>query len=543
MGLWSQAAVPSAAVPDNVEAQYDVEYSRVGDRVFLDIFRPKGGGGVRPAVLAVHGGGFRRGSRTSYHDLCIKLAQRGYVAATASYRLAPRHQFPAPVEDVKAAVRFLRANAGKYGIDPAYIGAVGASAGGHLVLMLALTPDDQSLEGTGPHQGVSSRVQAVVNYYGPTDLTKSYEPGKSVDAAEVLPMFLGGDLEHNRKQHLLASPLYYVTPRAAPVLSLHGTKDRYVAYEHSVWLTEKLKAAGVPAELETFPDADHGFRDADAARAEARTFAFLDQHLKPPPQRVVLGADHGPLGEIVALEWPSGRELWQWPNARGHDVQVLSGGHVLFTKGAEKKVVQVNDSGQVVWSCCEGLEHPIAAQRLATGNTLIADAGAGKVIEVDGDGKVVWQYVDADIAKMRMRNVRRSADGTTFIAVEADAKVIGVDKKGQIAWEWQAPEGSQRKLYQARRRANGVTLLSLSDPGEILEIDPGGKVLRSIGGAKSALRLGWASGFDFFPNGNLLIADYTGRRLLEVDKDGRVVNEVRTKARTFASVAIVPNAR
>ena len=162
------APVLSAQVPDSLIHDADVEYSNVGARVAMDIVRPKAASPEkRPAVLLVHGGGFRRGNRQSYLPVAIRLAQRGYVAATASYRLAPRHQFPAAVEDVKAAVRFLRANADKYGIDPDHIGAMGGSAGGHLVLFLGLTPNVAEFEGTGPNREFSSRVQCVVNYYGP----------------------------------------------------------------------------------------------------------------------------------------------------------------------------------------------------------------------------------------------------------------------------------------------------------------------------------------------------------------------------------------
>ena len=104
--LWAQQqAPPRIQVPDDVQADWDVEYSRVGERVAMDVFRPKSSlGSAKPTILAIHGGGFRGGNRSSYHALCVRLAQRGYVAATASYRLSPRHQFPAAVEDVKAAV-------------------------------------------------------------------------------------------------------------------------------------------------------------------------------------------------------------------------------------------------------------------------------------------------------------------------------------------------------------------------------------------------------------------------------------------------------
>ena len=236
----------------------------------MDVVRPLKGEAPFPAVVCIHGGGFRAGTRQSFLPIAYYLAQHGYVAATVSYRLSPMNQFPAPVEDVKAAVRFLRANAARFQIDPDRIGAVGGSAGGHLALMLGVTGGVAEFEGAGPNLERSSSVQAVVNLYGPTDLTKSYEPGKSVDAAEVLPMFLGGDLEHNRPAHVRASPLYWVSPDTAPTLTVHGTKDNYVAYEHAVWLTERLEAAGVPAKLETIEGAGHGFHGADLERANGR---------------------------------------------------------------------------------------------------------------------------------------------------------------------------------------------------------------------------------------------------------------------------------
>jgi acetyl esterase/lipase len=528
------------AIPDTLIHEADVEYSNVGARVAMDIVRPKAGPSEkRPAVLLVHGGGFRRGNRQSYLPMAIRLAERGYVAATASYRLAPRNQFPAAVEDVKAAVRFLRANANKYGIDTDRIGAMGGSAGGHLVLFLGLTPNVAELEGAGPNREFSSRVQCVVNYYGPTDFTQSYD--KSVDAAEVLPLFLGGDLAHNRPAHVRASPLNWVTPQAAPTLSIHGTDDTYVAYEHSLWLTERLVAAGVRAELETIPGAGHGFKGADAERADARAFAFLDKYLKTPPQlRRILVSDHGPKGEIVAMEWPSGHELWTKPNERGHDVQALPDGHVLYTIGAKSTVVELDGKHQPVWTYSEGLEHPLAAQRLPNGNTLIGDAKLGRVIEVTPDKKLVWKYESPDIASMRMRNSHRTDTGTTLIAVEAIAKVIEVDKVGKIVWEWQAPNGANRRLYQARRLANGNTMMSISDPGEILEVDRTGKVVRSIAGNNMDIQLGWASGFAALPDGGLLISDYTGRRIIEVNAAGKVVNELRTGPRTVASIDILP---
>lgn len=268
-------------VPEDVIFEKDIEYANPKDtQLQLNLARPKQSEGLLPAVVCIHGGGFRAGTRQSYDGLCLKLAQRGYVAITVTYRLAPDHQFPAAVHDVKAAVRWMRANAEKYHVDPARIGTTGGSAGGHLAQFLALTADVPEFEGESGSPGLSSSVACVVNYYGPSDFTHSYE--KSVDAAEVLPLFLGGDLTQERHRHILASPLYWVTPRAAPTLVIHGTEDPYVAYEQATWLVERLQAADVEVKLLTLQGAGHGFKGADAERAEQAMFEFFDAHLKLP---------------------------------------------------------------------------------------------------------------------------------------------------------------------------------------------------------------------------------------------------------------------
>jgi len=266
-------------VPKSVEWLTGIEYSNPDDQhLQVNLARPRDGAGPFPAVVCIHGGGFRAGHRDAYNALCLKLAERGYVAMTVSYRLAPKYQFPAAVHDVKAAVRWLRANAQKYHVDPDRIGTTGGSAGGHLAQFLAVTAGVPEFEGTGGHPDQSSAVRCVVNVYGPSDFTQSY--GKSVDAAEVLPLFLGGNVEQERRRHILASPLYWVTPRAAPTLCIHGTEDKYVAHEQAVWLIDRLKAAEVPAELLTLPGAGHGFKGEDAQKAEAALFAYFDRQLK-----------------------------------------------------------------------------------------------------------------------------------------------------------------------------------------------------------------------------------------------------------------------
>lgn len=281
-GLASAVFGQAPTIPDDVIFETGIEYTNPDDQhLQLDMARPKNGDGPFPAVVCIHGGGFRAGSRQGYDGLCTKLAQRGYVAVTVSYRLAPKYQFPAAVHDVKAAVRWLRANAAKYKIDPDRIGATGGSAGGHLAQFLGVTGGVTQFEGDGGNPDQSSRVTCVVNVYGPSDFTKSY--GKSVDAAEVLPLFLGADLEHARDKHILASPLYWVTPEAAPTLCIHGTDDKFVAHEQAVWMIDKLKASAVEAELVTLEGAGHGFKGADAEKADQALFEYFDRQLKKKP--------------------------------------------------------------------------------------------------------------------------------------------------------------------------------------------------------------------------------------------------------------------
>ncbi len=535
---------PAPAPPSGVTLQADIEYSRVGGPIAMDVVMPTEGDGPFPAVVCIHGGGFRAGNRKSWLKVAYLLAQHGYVAASVSYRLSPKHQFPAHVEDVKAAVRFLRANAAKFRIDPNRIGATGGSAGGHLALMLGVTGGVDQFEGSGPALNQSSRVQAVVNFYGPTDLTKSYEPGKSVDAAEVLPMFLGGDLEHARALHVQASPLYWVSPDDAPTLTIHGTKDRFVAYEHAQWITTRLREAGVHSELLTLEGADHGFggfgdRLEEAYRA---MLSFFDEQLAAPrSERTIAVADHGPAGEVVVMEWPSGRELRRIANNRGHDVQLLPNGNLLYTTGNRRRVIEADEQGREVWSygAAENLKHPVAAQRLPNGNTLIGDMILGKIIEVTPEKQVVWEYSSPELAGRQMRSSRRTAAGTTLIAIERLNKVIEVDRKGKVIWAFHATGGDERFPYQAHRLSNGNTLIGLAAPGEVVEVNPQGEIVRSIGGADNAVRMGWCSGLQPLDGGGFLVSDYTGRRLLEFDAKGKLVNELRTGKRTVASISTV----
>lgn len=272
----SLAPLVSAASDVNFEA--GVEFANPADQhLQLDLARPADGEGPFSAVVCIHGGGFRAGKREGWDNMCKDLAARGFVAVTVTYRLAPQFQFPAAVEDCKAAVRWLRINAAKYHVNPEKIGVLGDSAGGHLTQFLAVTGNVHDFDGD-QNPGPSSAVQCAVSYYGPCDFTKSY--GKSVDAAIVLPMFLGGNLEQAHHRHILASPLYWVTPDAPPMLLLQGTDDKYVNYEQAVLMRDRLKAADVAVELLTLQGAGHGFKGDDLKRANSAAIEFLEKHLQ-----------------------------------------------------------------------------------------------------------------------------------------------------------------------------------------------------------------------------------------------------------------------
>jgi acetyl esterase/lipase len=257
----------------------DLVYTKAGDvELKLDLARPDGGDGPFPAVLVIHGGAWRGGDKAQNRGALAEFAKRGYVAISPQYRFCPKVTFPAQVHDVKAAVRWLRAHKDEYRIDPDKIGAVGFSAGGHLSLMLGLTGPDDGLEGDVSPGAPSSKVQAVVNYFGPTDLKADDLP----DATKPLVRdFLGGTPAEKPEAAAKASPLTFVTPDDAPVLTFQGTKDNLVPFNQAEKLTAAMTKAGVPGRTELLIGKGHGWGNPEMAHTLAETFTFFDRHLKP----------------------------------------------------------------------------------------------------------------------------------------------------------------------------------------------------------------------------------------------------------------------
>jgi len=263
--------------PADVAFRRDIEYGRVGDEpLLLDLSMPKDASGELPAVVVIHGGGWRTGDRRDHDDLTWRLAQQGFVAATVGYRLCPAHIFPAQVQDVQCAVRFLRAHAADYHVDPARIGAVGFSAGAHLALMLGVLDAGDGAEATGGSPGEDAKVQAVVSFFGPTDLELP-----ATDATRpLLADFLGGPLDERRDAYHRASPLSYLDGGDAPMLLLQGTDDPLVPPIHATRMADAMQAAGVAGRVELLVGRGHGdWPEDEWARTGAAMGAFLHAHL------------------------------------------------------------------------------------------------------------------------------------------------------------------------------------------------------------------------------------------------------------------------
>jgi acetyl esterase/lipase len=262
---------------DDVLFEKDLQYGRGGgEALHLNLGRPAKEGPPRPCVLVVHGGGWAAGAR-HHHDAQVKeLARRGYVAATVGYRFAPRHPFPAQVEDVKCAVRFLRAHAERYGIDKERLGAVGFSAGAHLSMLLGTMDAGDGLEGEGGWADQPSKVQAVVAWFGPTDFSAEY-PEKS---RGIVRNFIGGTLQEKPEQYRLASPIHYVNPGDAPMLLLQGTKDPLVPHDQAFRMIEALSNAGIRGRADILIGAGHGWGGEELKRTLEASWSWFDEHLK-----------------------------------------------------------------------------------------------------------------------------------------------------------------------------------------------------------------------------------------------------------------------
>lgn len=264
-----------------IRVERDIVYGTVGDvKLRLNLALPAEGKGPFPAVVCIHGGGWFQGHRQDMDPMIELLARRGYAAVTVSYRLAPDAQFPAQIEDCKAAVRWLRANAGKYHINSSRIGAIGPSAGGHLACLLGVTDRIHGLEGTGGNPEQHSRVQAVVSFFGRTNFTKKTW-SDDLEKKIFVPL-IGASFQDKPEWYKRISPIEYSSSKSPPFLLFHGAEDSLVPPENSADMAEKLRAAGASARVVSVEGEGHGSGDwiDKWATHVDQAVAFFDKHLK-----------------------------------------------------------------------------------------------------------------------------------------------------------------------------------------------------------------------------------------------------------------------
>lgn len=257
-----------------VEVSYGQTYvERDSGPMKADVYVPKGEGPF-PGVLVVHGGAWKMGSRVQLAGVAQILAEHGLVAVAINYRLAPQYKFPAQIEDCKAAVRWMRAEATRLKIDPDHVGGFGYSAGAHLVSLLGTTSPEDGLEGVAdPEEQPGTRLQAVAAGGTPCDFRQI---PNDVDG---LAFWLGGTQGELPEQYRLASPAAFITPDDPPFFFFHGEGDELVPLVSPTHMRDELAAVGVHAELHVVPKIGH---IACALNRDAvdRAVAFLEQNLK-----------------------------------------------------------------------------------------------------------------------------------------------------------------------------------------------------------------------------------------------------------------------
>jgi len=277
------------AIPPSVELIANIPYGKGGPRrLLLDVLRPQ----PRPAepmpvLVYIHGGAFRAGHKEDGLPWLLPFAERGYFCASIAYRLSQEATFPAQIEDCKCAIRFMRAQALRFHIDPERIGVWGPSAGGHLSALVGTAADRFELEGRGGWPFYSSRVQAVCDWFGPTDFLQMNAAGSEQDHdAPDSPEseLIGGPIQEHPDLVARANPITYITGDEPPFLIMHGDRDPLVPHHQSVLLYDALVRAGArDITFHTLPGAGHGGPHFDTPEARAMVAGFFDRRLMMTP--------------------------------------------------------------------------------------------------------------------------------------------------------------------------------------------------------------------------------------------------------------------
>jgi len=277
-------------VPVSVRAVENITYvQRGGHALQLDLYLPAAKAAAPlPAIVFVHGGGWQSGVRANFAPMAIRMAERGFAAATVSYRLSPEARYPAAIHDVKAALRWVRAHAGEYGIDPARIAVGGGSAGGQIASLVGVTNGLARFDPDAGPGAVASDAQAIVNIDGLSDFTSEAarkeedNPAKQPTAAGA---WFGGSYADRAALWREASPTFYAGPRTPPILFIGSAQPRFAVGREE--MIAKLTAQGVASDTVLLPETPHSFWLFDpwlAPTVEA-TVAFLQAHMGPGPTR------------------------------------------------------------------------------------------------------------------------------------------------------------------------------------------------------------------------------------------------------------------
>jgi acetyl esterase/lipase len=267
-------AASTSALPEGARTLLNIAYvPNGGERQMLDLYLPATGTNL-PLIVWIHGGGWTGGSKEKPPGL--RFLRHGFALASINYRLSQDALFPAQLIDCKAAIRWLRAHATENGINPNRIGVWGASAGGHLVALLGTTGDTKEFD-TGENSGVSSRVQAVCDWFGPTDFTSELKQ-ESLDSLEA--RLIGGPISQNLQKAQRANPIHYISKDDPPFLIMHGDKDPVVPLHQSELLADALKKAGVEVTLRVVPGGEHGGPEFRKLEQLDRLFLFFEKSLK-----------------------------------------------------------------------------------------------------------------------------------------------------------------------------------------------------------------------------------------------------------------------
>ncbi|MAI30129.1 MAG: hypothetical protein CBE00_00075 [Planctomycetaceae bacterium TMED240] len=272
-------------LPKGATVDQDLVYETIHGRDLpLDLYRPQA---ENPTALIIwiHGGGWKSGSKAGGGPGVFQLLQRGYAVASVEYRLSGEAVFPAAIEDCKAAVSFLRLNAGKYNLDPGRFGVWGSSAGGHLVSLLGTTNDVDQFDTHPVTRKSSSSVQAVCNWFGPSDFLRMNDFPSRInhDAADSPESrFIGAAIQKNPQKVQRANPAKYASAGDPPFLHLHGDKDQLVPFNQSEILHAALQASGVDTTLYKVVGGDHGFGGSKDSREELieKSIRFFDSKLQ-----------------------------------------------------------------------------------------------------------------------------------------------------------------------------------------------------------------------------------------------------------------------